>query len=200
VLEKQCGEKRAEREEKLDKKSTTAMLRSEPRSWWILGILILIAVLGGCVGKDDKASVQLPVQNASGEKVTFEQDSPAQGVSVNISGQQINTSDSQSNQLRLILRSRELNKSSKIPVTLQLMNPRLNETVITVFRPEFGQEWYNQTNITRITSNNWTQNYSIKRVGNISFVQMFVQVSENNKVVQRAAWNITFVAPGGELK
>ncbi len=184
----------------MDKRSTTATLRSKPRQWWILGILILIAVLGGCVGKDDKAGVQLPIQNASGEKVTLEQDSTAQGISVNISGQQMNTSDPQSNQLRLIFRSKELNKSSKIPLTLQLMNPRLNETVITVFKPEFGKEWYNQTNITHITNNNWTQNYSIKRVGNISFVQMYVQVSENNMVVRRAAWNITFGAPGGEPK
>ena len=180
----------------MDKKSTKAALCLEPGLWRILGILILIAALGGCVGKDDKAGVQLPVQNASGEKVTSEQDSPAQGVSVNISGQQINTSDLQSNQLRLILRSKELNNSNKIPVTLQLMNPRLNETVITVFRPQLGQEWYNQANITRITNSNWTQNYTLKRVGNISFVRMFVQVSENNKVVQRAAWNITFGAPG----
>jgi hypothetical protein len=180
----------------LDKKSTTETLCSEPRLWKILGILILIAALGGCVGKNDKAGVQLPLQNASGEKVNLEQDSPAQGVSVNISGQQINNSDSQSNQLRLILRSKELNNSNKIPVTLQLMNPRLNETVITVFRPQVGREWYNQANITRITNNNWTQNYTLKRVGNFSFVRMFVQVSENNKVVQRAAWNITFGAPG----
>lgn len=163
-------------------------------------MLILIAALGGCVGTGDKAGAQLPVQNVSGEKVTLEQDSLAQDVSVNISEQQMNTSDSQSNQLRLILRSKELNKSSKIPLTLQLMNPILNETVITVFKPEFGKEWYNQTNITRIANNNWTQNYSIKRVGNISFVRMYVQVSENNKVVRRAAWNITFGAPGGEPK
>lgn len=184
----------------MDKRSTTATLCLESRTWWILGMLILIAVLGGCVGKDDKAGVQLPVQNASGEKVTLTQDSQAQGAYVNISEQQMNTSDSQSNQLRLILRSKELNKSSKIPLTLQLMSPRLNETVITVFKPQFGQEWYNQTNITRITNNNWTQNYSIKRVGNISFVRMYVQVSENNQVVRRAAWNITFEAPGGEPK
>ncbi len=190
----------------MDKRSTTATLCSEPSLWRILGILILIAALGGCVGKNDKAGVQLPVQNASGEnasgeKVTLEQDSPAQDVSVSISGQQINTSDSQSNQLRLILRSKELNKSGKIPLTLQLMNPRLNETVITVFMPEFGKEWYNQTNITRITNNNWTQNYSMKLVrNNISFVRMYVQVLENNMVVQRAAWNITFGAPGGEPK
>jgi hypothetical protein len=190
--------KKAGREEKLDKKSTRTALCLEPGLWKVLGILILIAALGGCVGKNDKAGVQLPVQNASGEKVTLDQGSPAQGISVNISGQQINTSDSQSNQLRLILRSKEFNNSNKIPLTLQLMNPRLNETIITVFKPEFGKEWVNQTNITRITNNNWTQNYSIKRVGNISFVQMFVQVSENNTVVRKAAWNITFGAPGGE--
>ncbi len=199
MLEKQCGEKRTEMEEKLDKKSTAATLYSEPRSWWILGILILIAALGGCIGKDDKAGV-LPVQNTSGEKVTLGQDSPTQGASVNISGQQINNSDPQSNQLRLILRSKGLNKSSNIPVTLQLMNPRLNETVITVFKPQSGQEWYNQTNITHIANNNWTQSYSIKRVGNISYVRMYVQVSENNEVVRRAAWNITFEAPGDEPK
>ncbi len=177
----------------MNKRSTTAILCSEPRPWWILGILILIAVLGGCVGKNDKAGVQLPVQNASGDKVTLEAGSPAQGASVN-------TSDLQSNQLRLILRSKEFNDSNKIPVTLQLMNPRLNETVITVFKSQFGQEWVNQTNITHITNNNWTQNYSIKRVKNISFVQMFVQVSENNTVVQKAAWNMTFGAPGEEPK
>ncbi len=183
----------------MDKKLTTTLC-SEPGPWRILGILILIAALGGCVGKNDKTGVQLPVQNTSGEKVTLEQDSPAQDVSVNISRKQIDTSDSQSNQLRLILRSKEFNNSNKIPVTLQLMNPRLNETVTTVFKPQFGQEWYNQTNITYIANNNWTQNYSIKRVGNISFVRMFVQVSENNMVVRKAAWNITFRAPGGEPK
>jgi hypothetical protein len=199
MLEKQVG-KNVTGRKKLDKKSTTETLCSESRLWKILGILILIAVLGGCVGKNDKAGVQLSVQNASEEKIKLEQNSPAQGVPVNISGKQVNTSDSQSNQLRLILRSMEFNNSNKIPVTLQLMNPRLNETVVTVFKPEFGKEWYNQTNVTRIANNNWTQNYSIKRVGNISFVQMFVQVSENNMVLRKAAWNITFEAPGGEPK
>ncbi len=183
----------------MDKRSTTAMLCSEPKSWWILGILILIAVLGGCVGKNDKAGVQLPVQNASGENVTLEQGSPAQGIPINSSGKQ-DANDSQSNQLRLILRSKELNELNKIPITLQLMNPRLNETVTTVFRSQSGKEAQYQTNITHIANNNWTQNYSIKRVENISFVQMFVQVSENNMVVQRAEWNITFRAPGGEPK
>lgn len=191
--------KKAGREEKLDKKSTTALC-SEPGLLRILGILILIAVLGGCVGKSDKAGVQLPMQNASGEKVTMAQNSPAQGTSVNISEQQMNTSDSQLNQLHLILRSKEFNDSNKIPVTLQIMNPRLNETVITVFRSQFGQELVNQTDITHITNNNWTQNYSIKRVKNISFVQMFVQVSENNTVVRKAAWNLTFGAPDEEPK
>jgi hypothetical protein len=193
-------EKKDGREEKLDKKSTTTALCSEPGPWRILGILILIAALGGCVGKSDKAGVQLPVQNASGEKVTLNQDSPAQGVPANISGQQINTSDSQSNQLRLILRPNGLNELNKIPITLQLMNPRLNETVTTVFRSQSGKEARYQTNITHIANNNWTQNYSLKRAENISFVQMFVQVSENNMVVQRAEWNITFRAPGGEPK
>lgn len=182
----------------MDKKSTTEALCSEPGPWRILGILILIVALGGCVGKNDKAGVQLPVQNTSGEKVTLDQDSQAQDVSVNISGKQVDTSDSQSNQINLIIRSKEFNDSDKIPVTLQIMNPRLNETVTTVFRSPFGQERYNQTNITYIANNNWTQNYSIKRVGNISFVQMFVQVSENNTVVRKAAWNITFGAPGVE--
>ncbi len=157
----------------------------------VVGILAIISILGGCIGNGNKADLNLPdmneSQNASQNNVT-------------LAGYASDTGNASSNMLQLFLKPKELNKTNKVTVTLQLTNPRSNETVITVFKPQSGKEWYDQTNITYIADNNWTQNFTIKRIGNISFIRMFVQVSENGKVVRRAAWNITFGAPGGEPK
>lgn len=157
----------------------------------VVVVLAIISIMGGCIGNENKPGLNLPDMNGS------------QNASQNdttLANYASDTDNAGSNMLRLFLKTKELNKTNKVTLTLQLTNPRSNETVITVFKPQFGQEWYDQTNITHTADNNWTQNYSIKRVGNISFVRMFVQVSENGTVVRRAAWNITFGAPGGEPK
>ncbi len=157
----------------------------------VVGVLAVISIIGGCIGNENKADLNLPGMNGSQN---------ASQNNVTLANYASDTGNAGSNMLRLVIKSKELNKTNKVTVTLQLTNPRLNEKVITVFKPQFGQEWYDQTNITYTADNNWTQNFTIKRVGNISFVRMFVQVSENGTVVRRAAWNITFGAPGGEQK
>ncbi len=168
----------------------------------ILVVLVLLSAIAGCIGPESKKGAELnPSQNSSQNvaqkiseektNVNAEQAAPAQM-------QNESESDGEKpNQVYLILQPRDFNQTGKIPVTLKIVNPRLNETVLTVFKPEYGQEWYDQTNITHLTNRIWTQNYTIKPKGNISFVKMYVQITENNTVVKRAAWNFTLEAPVG---
>jgi hypothetical protein len=184
---------------KLGIKSTTTTLCSVSRPYKILGILILISILGGCIGKENKPNAGLTAQEGNGDGLTLVQSALAQNESVNISESK-NISKLKPNSVRLILRPKELNRTGKLPVMLQIMNPELNETVITVFKPGSGQEWYNQTNITYISNSNWTQNFSIKPNGNTTYVYMFVQISDNGTVVKKAAWNLTWKVPVGKAK
>jgi hypothetical protein len=166
----------------------------------ILAILVLVSAIAGCIGSESKKGVELnPSQNFSQNitqkiseedmNVTAEQVAPAQAQNASDGGK--------SNQVHLILQPNDFNRTGKIPITLKVVNPRLNETVLTVFKPEYGQEWYDQTNITYLANHNWTQNYTIKPKGNINYVKMYVQITENNTVVKRAAWNFTIEAPVG---
>lgn len=154
----------------------------------ILGILILLSALGGCISRENKPGAELPVQDAGSGNLMQMQSALTQNISAN-------SSELKSNQIRLILRPKELNRTGRLPVTLQIVNPKLNETVITVFKPASGAEWYNQTSITHIANNNWTKNFSITPRGNTSYVQVFVQISENNTVVKKGSWNITLGVP-----
>ncbi|VVB90118.1 Uncharacterised protein [uncultured archaeon] len=189
--------KTAKREEKKGMKSITTTLCSVFRMWKILRILILISILAGCIGKVNKPDAGLTAQEGNEDGLTLVQSALAQNESVNISESK---NISKPNSVRLILRPKELNRTGKFPVTLQIMNPKLNETVITVFKPGSGQVWYNQTSITYISNGSWTQNFSIKPIGNTSYVQMFIQISDNSTVVKKAAWNLTWGVPIGKAK
>ena len=156
----------------------------------MLGILVAVAVLGGCI--DSGKKLDTGIQTIEENNITLSQHPSNTSPS--------NIREPKSNQIRLILRPAELNRTGKLPVTLKIMNPGLNETVITMFRPQFGQDWYNKTNVTYVTTGNWTQNFSIRPAGNTSYVLMFVQVSENGTVVKKAAWNITFDTPVGTAR
>lgn len=169
----------------MDQRSISVGLPSVSIPWRIVGLLILISALGGCVGKESKQGGELPAQNISVK------DSPEEVSTQNT------TNMSDSNQIRLRLLSKELNSTGKLSVILQVRNPRLNETVLTVFKPQIGQEWTDLTEITQIVNNTWTQNYTIQPKGNVSYVWMYIQISENNTAVKRAAWNITFEVPVG---
>ncbi len=179
----------------MDNSSIPGILHSISRMWRILGILMLVSALGsalgGCIGRESKPAEELPAQDGNGDNLTLTQNVPEQNESISNTGPR-------PNQLRLILRPKELNRTGRLPVTLLVMNTKLNETVITVFRPQFGQEFYNVTNITYLVNSNWTQNFSIRPIQNVSYVQMFVQISENGSVVKKAAWNITFDTPVGK--
>ncbi|NJD77165.1 MAG: hypothetical protein FIB08_08750 [Candidatus Methanoperedens sp.] len=169
----------------MDKKSISVGLPSVSIPWRIVGMLILISALGGCVGKESKQGVELPVQNISDKN-------PVEEVSM-----QSTANMSDSNQIRLRLLSKEFNSTGRLSVQLQVKNPRLNETVLTVFKPQIGQEWTDITEIIQTVNNTWTQNYTIQPKGNVSYVWMYIQISENNTAVKRAAWNITFEVPVG---
>ena len=158
--------------------------------WRVLGILILISVFGGCIGKESQPGEELPTQPVGEDNLTLAQND------YNTSEPISNTSKISSNQISLVVRSDEINKSGKLPVTLKITNPVLNETVLTAIVPEFAPEWYNQVNIT--TSNRtWTRtfNMNLMQLGNSSYVLILVQISQNNTVVKRGAWNITLGAP-----
>ncbi len=173
----------------MDNRSIRVGLPSVSSPWRIVGIFILISALGGCVSKESKQSVDLSAQNISGvsdENFSLDKEDSMQTA----------TNASIPNQIRLVVLSKELNRTGKLPVILLIKNPRMNETVLTVFKPQFGQEWYNQTRITHtIKNNNWMQNFSITPKGNTSYVWMYVQISENNTAVKKAVWNITFEVP-----
>ncbi|MCX9011273.1 MAG: hypothetical protein OIN66_09135 [Candidatus Methanoperedens sp.] len=154
----------------------------------ILGILILLSALGGCISRENKPDAGLPAQEISSGNLMLMQSAMTQNISAN-------SSEPKPNQIRLILRPKELNRTGRFPVMLQIVNPKLNETVITVFKLGSGAEWSNQTSITHIASNNWIKNFSIKPGRNASYVQVFVQISENNTVVKKASWNITLGVP-----
>ena len=163
----------------------------------ITAILAAIFILSGCIGSENRVDAESSALLING----------SQNISQNISQNNLtlkyyatNTSDTKSNQVRLIIRPRELSTTGKMPVTLKIINPVMNENVLTVFKPQFGQEWYNQTSVTHVTNRTWMQNFSIKLRGNISYVLMFVQISENSTVVKKAAWNITFDTPVGTAK
>ena len=141
--------------------------------WRILGILMLLSAAAGCIGREDKLNTELPTQNTT----EVAKDVP---------------DESKPNQIYITLRPSELNRSGRLPVLLRITNPRLNETVLTVFKPQYGLEWHNQTNVTYINNSNWTRQFSIRPQANISYIKMFVQISENKTVVKKAAWNITF--------
>ena len=180
------------KEDKLNDRKNPARIHFISRFWKILGILVLISALGGCVGREIGLGSGFSTQNADGDNVTLSQNAQ-QNVSTGVN-------ESKPNQVRLILRPSELNRSGKLPVTLKITNPKLNETVVTLFRPQFGQEWYNQTNITYVTNRSWTQSFSIKPKGNISYVQVFVQISADGTVVKKAAFNITLGVPVEKAK
>lgn len=142
----------------------------------ILGILVLFLALGGCINRSP--DLEENVSDNSG---------PESNSEINMSAP---------NMIRLVIfRAKNETISDMLPIRLEVRNPRLNETVLTVFRPQLGLEWYNLTNITEIVNDTWSQNFTIRRKGDISYIQMFVQISDNNTVVRRAAWNITFETP-----
>ncbi len=175
------GENFIMRQNKVGLKPCNGALHSFPGLWKILGMIVIISTLYGCIGKENTPDSDNPVQSIRDDNLSLEQNNA------------INSSV-QTNKIRLILRPKELNRTGKLPITLIVMNPRLNETVLTIFKPEVGQEWYNQTNITYIVNNNWTQNFTVKPTTNISYIKMFVQISENNTVVRKTGWNISLPA------
>jgi len=179
----------------LDCRSTIKGLTSVSMFWRILGMLILVLALGGCIDRESEPGNELtdenlPDQNISDNNMTLAL------ASSSISEQDIDMASSP-NQILLILRNNEFNRTGRLTITLKIINPRLNDTVLTIFKPDLGREWYNQTNITYIADGNWTQNFSLTPKGNVSYVMMLVQISENDTVVKRAAWNVTFDTPVG---
>jgi len=181
------------REDKMGNNMISVLPRYISGSLRILGILILLSALGGCISRENRPDAELPAQETSSDNLMLMQSAMTQNISAN-------SSELKPNQIRLIFRPKELNRTGKLPVMLQIRNPKLNETVITVFKPESGKEWYNQTSITRIVNNNWTKNFSIKPKENISYVQVFVQISDNDTVVKKASWNITLGVPAGRQR
>jgi hypothetical protein len=157
----------------------------------VVGVLVIISIVGGCIGNGNKADLNLPGMNGSQN---------ASQNNVTLAGYASDTSNADSNMVKLVIKPKEFDKTGRLPIMLKVTNPKLNETVITVLKPQFGQEWYSQARITLITNNSWTQNFSVKPRGNISYVRMFVQIYENNSSVRKAEWNITFGAPVGRPK
>lgn len=149
-------------------------------------MMILVSIMGGCINREIQPQTEFPGSNISQDNLTQAQE-------------ETNVSDTTPNQISLTIRSEELNKTGKLPIILKVINPVVNDSVTTVFKPEFGSVWQENVNIneTKISNNIWTRNYTVTPKGNASYVLMYVQISDNNTVVRKGAWNITFEAPGG---
>lgn len=155
-------------------------------SWLcILGAIILLSAIGGCLEKINKLNLEVPVQNAD------EDNYPALEKNV----PKIN--ESKSNQVHLgISRSREFNKTGQLNVTLNITNPRLNETVNVIFKPEFGTEGKYRTIITNIKGSTWSKKFSLQLMKNTSYVRMLIQILQNNKTAKTADCSILVLDMG----
>ncbi len=161
---------------------------------------MVISAVGGCIGKESRLDPELPDQNITVQNnVTMENE--------------YRINESKSNQVRLrISHSKEFNKTRQFNVTLNITNPKLNETVIVVFKPEFGSEGRYQTNVTKIFNSMWSQKFSLQVTRNTSYTRMLIQILENNKgaktadckihvlEIKKTACKVTFEAPVGTAK
>ncbi len=148
--------------------------------WWrILGAIMLLSAIGGCLGKDNDIDFEVPFQNAYEDNYSI----------LEKNASKIN--ESKSNQVHLgISRSREFNKTGQLNVTLNITNPRLNETINVIFKPEFGTEGKYRTNITNISSSTWSKKFSLQLMKNTTYVRMIIQILQNNKTAKTADCNI----------
>jgi len=148
--------------------------------WWrILGAIILLSAIGGCLGKDNELDSEVPFQIADEDNYS----------TLEKNASKIN--ESKSNQVQLgISRSRDFNKTGQLNVTLNITNPRLNETINVIFKPEFGAEGKYRTNITNITGSTWSKKFSLQLMKNTSYVRMIIQILQNNKTAKTADCNI----------
>ena len=148
--------------------------------WWkILGAIMLLSAIGGCLGKDNELDSEVPVQNADVDNYSALENSASK------------INESKSNQVQLgISRSRDFNKTGQLNVTLNITNPRLNETINVIFKPEFGAEGKYRTNITNITGSTWSKKFSLQLMKNTSYVRMIIQILQNNKTAKTADCNI----------
>ncbi len=148
--------------------------------WWrILGAIMLLSAIGGCLGKDNKLDSEVLFQNTNADNYS--------ALEKNVS----KVNDSKSNQVRLgISRSVEFNKTGQLNVTLNITNPRLNETVNVIFKPEFGTEGKYRTIVTNINGSTWSKKFSLQLMKNTSYVQMLIQILQNNRTARTADCNI----------
>ncbi len=157
--------------------------RAVYRWWKILGAIMLLSAIGGCLGKDNKLDTEVPFQNTYEDNSTLEKN--ASGIN-----------ESKSNQVQLgISRSRDFNKTGQLNVTLNITNPRLNETINVLFKPEFGAEGKYRANITNITSRTWSKKFSLQLMKNTTYVRMLIQISQNNRTAKTADCNVPVLDP-----
>lgn len=162
----------------------------------ILGIMIIIAAFGGCIGQENNMNTGLAGQNTNNSDIT------QNGIDSNvIEDDSTIGNNTDINQISLMADSTAFNTTGRLRLSLKITNPIINETVLTVLNPEFMSQWDNETTITKIKDDQtWIRNYSVRPGPNTTYIKMLVQVSENNTVVKRASWNITGWAPAGGLE
>lgn len=144
----------------------------------ILGILIAFSALGGCLENGSMSGTGLPAKNITEDILD-----------------QNGFNGTVSNQIYWTIVTKELDSSGNLKAKLRIMNPVLNQSVLTIFKNEFGNTKAYSANITSISNNNWTKNFSLKMPENASFVLVKVQITEKNKVVKTVENNITFAVP-----
>ena len=151
----------------------------------------MIAAFGGCIGQENRMNTELAEQNNNNSDIT--QNGKDSNVIQNASKM---GNDTEINQISVKVDSKNFNKTGRMNISLKITNPRINETVITLFSTEFMPQWSDESTITIIKNHTWTRNYSVP-AKNTSYIKMVVEISENNSVVKMAKWNITGWAPAG---
>ena len=158
----------------------------------ILVFIAMILSLGGCINKEN-----VPVQN----------------VSENVSNQKNGTSNltvTKENAINIkINKGKDFNETGILNLYINITNPGMNETATMLFRTDSGVEARYKNNITNITNNIWTQEFSLRVPTTINNLQSFIEVYQYNELIKKSECNIeiynlsktkcniTFVAPVG---
>jgi len=165
-------------------------------AWIILGLLILIPMISGCIGRD-KGPVDSSGQNASEENLNNHS----------------NINESKPNLIRLrISDSKDFNATGKLNLTINITNPIINETVFATFVPEVGSGVKYRVNLTHAPDKYWTQKFAMEMSKNNTYFQVLIDIAQNNNTIKKSECKIqiydlntskckvTFEAPVGQAK
>ena len=126
----------------------------------ILVFVMLIISLGGCISKEN-----VPDQNSS-KNITNQTVSKENAVNIKIN------------------KGKDFNKTGILNLYLNITNPRMNETAVMLFKTDSGVEGRYKNNVTTISKNIWTQEFSLTVPTSIKSLQTFVEIYQLNEMIK----------------